>query len=225
MQATRIPARYLHALEEDAPLDAFPAPVYARFFLREYAQFLGVDPAPLVEMFDARHGVEVEEPPLLEPVPELVRVPLLPSRSSRVAAAAAVVAALIAAVFGITSGGEHASEAPSAPLQVAHIIRPGRPATMEREQVPPTGTSGVRAVLRIRERCWVLATVDGRTVLSETLEPGQTKRFRADRRLELHLGHAGGVVLTVNGKPVSFAGQGDVAQLSFAWRHGHLVTG
>jgi DNA-binding SARP family transcriptional activator len=41
-EKTRISAKYLRALEEDAGPEAFPAPAYARFFLREYAEFLGL---------------------------------------------------------------------------------------------------------------------------------------------------------------------------------------
>jgi hypothetical protein len=48
---TRISSRYLEALEADAPIEFFPGVPYARFFVREYAVFLGLDPEPLVEAF------------------------------------------------------------------------------------------------------------------------------------------------------------------------------
>lgn len=40
---TRISVRYLEALERDAPSSEFPSPTYARFFLRQYAKYLGLD--------------------------------------------------------------------------------------------------------------------------------------------------------------------------------------
>ena len=40
---TRISAEYLHALEDGVPLQAFPEPVYAKFFLRPHYQLEGVD--------------------------------------------------------------------------------------------------------------------------------------------------------------------------------------
>ena len=49
-RATRISRRYLEALEEE-DFGALPAPVFARGFLRSYAQFLGVDPTTLVQRF------------------------------------------------------------------------------------------------------------------------------------------------------------------------------
>jgi len=47
-QDTRISRRFIEALE-DEEFDALPAPVYVRGFLRSYANYLKVDPQPLVE--------------------------------------------------------------------------------------------------------------------------------------------------------------------------------
>jgi hypothetical protein len=52
-RSTRIRPRYLAALEDDAGSDAFPGPIYARFFLKEYARYLGVDDEPLVTELEA----------------------------------------------------------------------------------------------------------------------------------------------------------------------------
>ena len=49
-RATRISRRYLEALEEE-DFSALPAPVFARGFLRSYAQFLGLDPTAMVARF------------------------------------------------------------------------------------------------------------------------------------------------------------------------------
>lgn len=51
-RATRIRARYLYALE-DAELDVLPTPVQLRGFLRNYSQFLGLDPGQSIRLLDA----------------------------------------------------------------------------------------------------------------------------------------------------------------------------
>jgi helix-turn-helix protein len=53
-RSTRIRPRYLVALEDDAGADAFPGPVYERFFLKEYARYLGVEDEPFVTALDER---------------------------------------------------------------------------------------------------------------------------------------------------------------------------
>lgn len=53
---TRIAAAYLQALEDDQPLAVFPAPVYAKFFLRSYARYLELDADRLMALFAERFG-------------------------------------------------------------------------------------------------------------------------------------------------------------------------
>jgi Helix-turn-helix domain len=64
---TRISARYLEALESDAPVHVYPGAPYARFFLREYASFLGLDAEPLVEEFVLTIGAAEQSP--VHPIP------------------------------------------------------------------------------------------------------------------------------------------------------------
>ena len=53
--ATGIRPRYLRAIEEE-DWDALPEEFYARSFVRKYAQFLGVDPEPLVDEYRRQRG-------------------------------------------------------------------------------------------------------------------------------------------------------------------------
>ena len=48
-QATRIALRYLEAME-DEDWDRMPAATYARGFISSYAQYLGLDPKPLLDL-------------------------------------------------------------------------------------------------------------------------------------------------------------------------------
>ncbi len=53
--ATGIRPRYLEAIEQE-DWSALPEEFYARAFIRKYAQFLDVDPEPLVEEYRSRQG-------------------------------------------------------------------------------------------------------------------------------------------------------------------------
>ncbi|MDF2743585.1 MAG: helix-turn-helix protein, partial [Actinomycetia bacterium] len=66
--ATRIRSSYLEALEEERFGDLGGA-VYAKGFLRSYAGYLGVDPAPLLEAYRAQ---ERPDPPLFEHAPRAI---------------------------------------------------------------------------------------------------------------------------------------------------------
>jgi len=101
-RATRIPRRYLEALERE-DFGILPAPVYARGFLRSYSGYLGLDPTDLLPFFPVGH---VDEPNL-EPLPE-VKQPRTWSMSGIIAVAA--VGALILLVIGLYSIGSEGGD-------------------------------------------------------------------------------------------------------------------
>ena len=87
---TRISKRYLEALERE-DFSAFPAPFYARAFLRTYAQYLGLDAAQLLA---ALPHARLE--PDVAPLPEISR-PTTPGFSINWVVAGVVVLFLLAA--------------------------------------------------------------------------------------------------------------------------------
>ncbi|QBG47758.1 hypothetical protein EGM51_10275 [Verrucomicrobia bacterium S94] len=54
-QATKILSKFIEAMEHD-DFGALSAPVYAKSFIRMYAQYLGLDAAPLVEEYIKQHA-------------------------------------------------------------------------------------------------------------------------------------------------------------------------
>ena len=63
-EATKIAPQTLAALEENR-FDAFPNKVYARAFIRDYANFLGLDGAELADSYESEVEVSVEEQPVV----------------------------------------------------------------------------------------------------------------------------------------------------------------
>src|SRR5579884_1972656 len=64
-KALRIRRRYLEALEHDR-FEQLPGEVYARGFLREYAEFLGLDGSLYAEEYNARFAPR-EDPAIAAP--------------------------------------------------------------------------------------------------------------------------------------------------------------
>lgn len=98
---TRISSKYLQALE-DGQLETLPAPVYARAFMRTYAQYLGLNATSFVQRLP---GARPE--PELPPLPDVRReqgTPLL-SPNWVVAGAVVVVLLLVGLVLFWNRGG------------------------------------------------------------------------------------------------------------------------
>jgi transcriptional regulator with XRE-family HTH domain len=216
-KATRIWERYLQALEANAPLQEFPAPVYARSFLRAYAEFLELDTDDIVRRFDEDHPVREE--PILQPLP------VLRPRRRAVAGALVLISVLALLAMGAArlQSGRDDGPAVSTPVTPSTNESLGR-ASVTRPPPPPR-IEGIRAVLRLDDECWVVAVADGATLEpGKTLEAGDRVVFRADRVLELQLGSAGAVDLEVNGEKVPTGTPGEVVTLKLRWRDGELVT-
>jgi cytoskeleton protein RodZ len=88
------------------------------------------------------------------------------------------------------------------------------------ERPAPEAVSNPNAAVRVHvtadETAWVLARADGKYLFSGTLEPSQSRSVEANEMLTLRLGNAGGVTITLNGKPVGPIGpKGQVREVQF----------
>jgi cytoskeleton protein RodZ len=216
---TRIRASYLRDLEEGeaAAFEPFPGRVYARFFIREYADHLGLDPDPLVRGFDLDPGPAQAAPIelLARPMPRRAH-----PRRWAIGATLVLIALLIAGPL-VTRDDQDPSIGADAGSAVP--VAAGQP----RERGHPSSTSAdvssLHAVIDLSRDCWILAVVDGRVALQETVPAGERVQLRASRSIELRLGDAGAAGLRMNGRPVPTGEPGAVADLAFVVRDGRIV--
>jgi transcriptional regulator with XRE-family HTH domain len=191
--ATFIRARYLEALETER-YELLPPGSYRVVFLREYAEFLGLDSRLLADEYVLRQAPPAPEPQREQPP----RFAALLSRLSplHVALAAAVV------VFGVavwrlgTGGTAKVAAPPSAPAvpvkraaagPAAPARSPPRAAVVTHKAAAPRPLTLVAS----RGSCWLLVRLgssSGAVVYQHTLEPGQRVRFGLKRSLWIRTG-------------------------------------
>jgi hypothetical protein len=213
--ATRIPLRYLEALESNAPLDAYPAPVYARAFLREYALYLKIDPDPLLARFGTSGPEEIHLLALSEAVPRPRRWP------ARVLLVLSIGGLVALAVLGVLAGGKQSPRAfgPLPHPSEKHVASHAPPSPSHPHVRKFTG---ITAALHVQDRSWVGAVVDGRQRPGRIFESSQAHTYSAKHTLDLTLGNAGGVRLVLNGKRIPTGGPGDVVRLAIAFESGKI---
>jgi len=216
--STKIGSRYLAALEDDAPLEDFPAPIFARLFLREYAGHLGLDDREMLRAFDRRYG------PL--PTPEIVapteiHVERSWWRRKRLRRWQRGILAIMALLLALAAAGAAARITWDRQDGVGPLEIRRDPAVA----VPPAvaGPVEVHTSIVAREACWIRVRADGDVVAERTLEPGEEVTFHADRKMVLRFGNAAGVDLQVNGKSIPTADAG-VVELTFVERNGRVVA-
>jgi cytoskeleton protein RodZ len=90
---------------------------------------------------------------------------------------------------------------PAAPAQPVTTPAPATTAT-----ATPNPDATVHLEVTATEPVWILARVDGKFAFTGTMEASQTRNLEATRDVVLRLGNAGGVNITLNGKPVGTVG-------------------
>lgn len=218
-QRTRISVRSLEAIEGNA-FETLPGIVFARNFVRLYALELHLEPDDLLSRLPR---VDIEAAPLPDPPKRPGRNPWDP----RITAALASVLWLVTAGGAGTGAwyyynhyGRHLiSTVSAAPAPKAVVPAEQPPASSSLVPPSPEGTpspvveaaasSGafdnsrpVQVILTAREVTWVQVSVDGKTAFEALLHPNDTRAIAADAQVKLLTGNAGGLDISLNGKPL-----------------------
>lgn len=77
---------------------------------------------------------------------------------------------------------------------------------MEAKAVVPNPDATVHIQITAEEPVWIMARTDGKYAFSGTLAAGETRSVEAVKDVVLRLGNAGGVTISLNGKPVGAVG-------------------
>ena len=223
-RATKIRKRYLVGLEQD-DYTVLPDTVYARGFLKTYANFLGLDGDTLSEELRTRKKPRRErrlsyaapssefERPIISPggVPGAEKRNIPNSTIITIAIAALVIAALIGALYfvGLSVRSSGADDAQNA----ERIAAPVKPASEDPEGVSDSQNTGEdpSGALTVGVEvegapAWIRVRSDSETVFEEVAQPGFSQTFEARRVVGIRAGDAGAVSVEVNGQDVGALG-------------------
>lgn len=184
-----IRARYLNALEYER-FQTLPHGPYGRSFLREYAEFLGLDGDILTAQYDLLLAPIEPEPAQPSESDELKRlVADIPARVPLVAGL--LLALLIVGAWRLGSPGKLHSAVPSA--HTPPVVQRPPPVTTNRTISSSTHLSTSHPALTLtaaRGNCWLSVTKAGSqtTVYQGTLSRGRSVRFGLRRPLIIRVG-------------------------------------
>jgi cytoskeleton protein RodZ len=208
-QATKIRAKYLRALENEE-WNLLPGSTFIKSFLREYADYLGLDARALVEEYKLRYERPSEQE--LAPIsPQLGRDrrgsgPSGPRVAPRwlIVGGVLVLIVLVLGLVGSLTGGDDGSGSPDGSTAGSHA-----PTTTARSQ-RTTGTTATTAPTRASVKLVPTGTVyvclvdgGGRVLIpgSQFTAGQQVPVYRA-RKLRMTLGN-NEVQVRANGRPLS----------------------
>jgi cytoskeletal protein RodZ len=207
-QATKIKGEYIAALEANK-FDRIEAPVYVRGFLRIYADYLGLDPKPIVSQFTNLRAAEpaalVEPPkpithrPIGKTSPAVLPEAQTPLSPTLLLALLGVVVGVLLVIWvlwvvfgglGQTKTQPKAADKPAAtatPTKAAADtylkLKGVGPALVIEPPRTPTHTLTIRA----DEPCEVTVTVDGAVLFRGNMPRNEVRKFDANRSIRIKL--------------------------------------
>ena len=164
-----------------------PVGSYRLSFLREYAEFLGLDG----DLYVAEYELQTA-PAEPEPVPPQPRFVGLSDTLSftRIAVVVAAWAVVGVAVWQLGSGGSHVAAPTTQPRPPTHR-HPAAPTTRPAVTAPRSTSSATLTLSAARGNCWLsvrAGSAAGRVVYQQTLRQGQIVRFGLRKPLWVRLG-------------------------------------
>lgn len=220
--ATNIRASLLREMESDL-FSNCGGETYARGHIRNIATKIGVDPLIFIAAFEeeqiqidrSMQDLLVEKGVMKEPQ-EARKV------SWKVLATISVSLLFLVGLTQIIISNTSSLDIPE-PIATTSASASPSPSAAATEATPTeeatisTGTGVELIVSATRAKSWLFVSdASGRTLFSGQIARGTTKTFSTDLSLNVKIGNAGGVDLTVNGEPVDPIGaDGEVVSVSY----------
>ena len=236
-KATSIRALYIDAIEK-GEYKTLPGEVYAKGFVRNYANYLKLNANEIVNAFneemhpqeelqDAAGSSSAEEARQEQSAernreeyrgPKITSLESYPMEKSshgvRNALIVAVAVFVVAFAALIAFGGdeEPSAPAPRAKTQTQQGQKPGQKQT----EAAPKAADGVEVKLSFTDRCWTEVVVDGKTEFEGTAEKGKVLTLKGKDKVRITAGNAGALNYSLNGKDMGAIGQkGEVVEKTF----------
>jgi len=220
--ATNIRSSLLREMESDS-FGNCGGETYARGHIRNIATKLGVDPLIFIAAFEeeqmqvdrSMQDLLVEKGVMKEPQ-EARKV------SWKVLATISVTSLFLVGLAQIIISNTSSLDIPEPIATTSESASPtpsasASEATPTEEATVSTGTGVELVITATRAKSWLFVSdASGRTLFSGQIARGTTKTFSTDLSLNVKIGNAGGVDLTVNGKSVDPIGvDGEVVSVSY----------
>ncbi|MCG3176123.1 MAG: hypothetical protein MOGMAGMI_01063 [Candidatus Omnitrophica bacterium] len=220
----KIHPRVLQLMEEDK-FEKLPSPLFAKSFLRSYADFLQIDADQVVSNYEKQGRREPEQVLFIRPAESRQK-----TSDRRWIAPAILLCVVLAGAALIFAAGKAAYERISglrsqrtqvrtqAPRKAPAVVPVEKDGTWLRSPSQgnyPRINRNAPLQLRIKalDNVWMRVTADGKIVFQSILKRGATESWTAVSSYEIWTGNSSNMSLTLNGAALGSPGKGVVKKM------------
>ncbi len=232
---TRIHPRVLQLLEEEK-FDKLPSPLFAKSFLKSYAEFLEVNPEEVIKAYEQKGLKEPEQILFIKPAELKAEEKFLASAGADLLIPALVIIVLILAGVAVflfkNSSVVHSQSLPVKKTKPKAESSRAKPAVeVKAESSENLATKGwLRSVaqgnfpkinrkapleLKIKalDSVWLRITCDGKVLFQSILKRGAEESWRAGEKIEIWSGNCSNMFLILNGTAIGSPGKGVIKKM------------
>ena len=224
---TSIRASYIEAIEK-GEYDKMPGRVYAKGFVKNYANFLNLNGEEIVKQFVAEVSPSAEVVEQVKDVtPEKKSTGFSVSgrrleienkfSANHLVAAIVAIAVLVGGIF--YSMKDSSTEIAQEDVKKTQEVKPAPPPEQVASVTPepePAKVDGVNLQASFTDDCWMLVTIDGAVVYEGVINAGQVMDWKGNNNVNVRVGNAGAVDFVMNGQSFGKLGaEGDVVDRDF----------
>jgi transcriptional regulator with XRE-family HTH domain len=196
---TKVGRHFLEAMENDQ-FDRLPGNFFALSFLRQYAHTLGLDEDELIRSFQQEFAMAPE------PLPAPPRRPTFWPPQGLIWLTVGILA--VAGLYCSWHTGQGTEpRAIENRNSKSGSLRAHLPVVANDPGAAPGSPRVMRVAFSAIEPVWMSVSSDGVQTYSGMLEGQQSKEFAASRILRVLAGNAGGLSISINGKPIPQIGE------------------
>jgi cytoskeletal protein RodZ len=219
--ATSIRTVYITAIEE-GNYDIIPGEVYLKGFIRNYANFLGLDGQQIVDLYRQSQNpttVAEEMNKMDAPLKEKPMKKPNTTHSSKWLAIGAVAICVAGGAWWLQNSSSSSQEPKiDKQMQQPSPVIPNQ-GIKEQVAIPPTPASikPVVIIAKYTDQCWTSVTADNKIIYEGTPQAGETLTWEAEKNITIKAGNAGGIDIVYNGQSLGKMGtKGEVLVKTFA---------
>jgi len=211
--AVNIRVLYLNAIE-NGEYHIIPGEVYLKGFIRNYANYLGLNGAEIVDLYRKNQT---------PPPQQVVNETIIPSKqyspnTSKFFKNRKMLAGIAAGFILLGTGWYVLSSGPSNPA-VSSSVSSQQSATASAPiaKIDQPAAQPIVITAKFSDQCWTLITADGKEVYEGIPQNGTTMTWTAKQTLIIKVGNAEAVDLMFNGQNVNKIGsKGEVVEKTFS---------
>ncbi|MBP2627703.1 MAG: putative transcriptional regulator [Firmicutes bacterium] len=218
--AISIRSFYINAIEE-GNYNLVPGEVYLKGFIRNYANYLGLNGQEMVDLY--RQSQKPIPSATVDISPDTIETSAnkseQPSKNNKNSNKLLMISLLAVCVAGsawwLLTSPKQATE-PQTNKQIETNPTPPSQPQPPQSVIPPAPTNPVVITAKYTEKCWTSVTADGKIIYEGTPLNGDTITWEAQKNITITAGNAGGIDLISNGQSIGKMGaKGEVVVKTF----------